>query len=476
MHFWWKLATLAIALKVSSASQSTWSSSIEIERANSLASLEAIDHVYTIVDSVAHPDKHIRIKSHKGWCDPAVRSYTGYIDTGYGKKLFFYFFESRSQPEVDPVVMWINGGPGGSSAMGAFMEQGPCRINPSPKTLNDTHVNEYAWNNKANIFFLDQPVGVGFSHAENGQEVFTTEAAARDVAAFIDIFFHHFTEFRGRAFHMTGESYGGRYLPVFASAVFDQNAKLVAKGRDPINLKSVMIGNGGTSLFKLIESSYEFSVDLGRAILDIKNCVTMAETVALCNKNLEKHCVDTADYTACEMWLQYCGRSWSGTAELAGVNWYNVNQTCTPEQRSTDRCLAGSVDMETYLNMTETRAFLGVDGHTPSFKLSNEQVLAGFTSMHDFTHQTYYYVANLLERGIKVLNSKWMAEMRWTGQQGYRAAPTEKWMVDGNTAGTIKTFGDLTLLKLYGAGHLVPTDRPKEALVMFNDWIEKVAH
>lgn len=47
---------------------------------------------------------------------------------------------------------------------------------------------------------------------------------------------------------MTGESYGGRYLPVFASAVYDHNAKIVAEGRTPINLKSVMIGNGGTSL------------------------------------------------------------------------------------------------------------------------------------------------------------------------------------------------------------------------------------
>lgn len=49
---------------------------------------------------------------------------TGYIDAGFGKELFFYFFESRSNPEKDPVVMWINGGPGGSSAMGLFMEQG----------------------------------------------------------------------------------------------------------------------------------------------------------------------------------------------------------------------------------------------------------------------------------------------------------------------------------------------------------------
>jgi carboxypeptidase C (cathepsin A) len=41
---------------------------------------------------------------------------------------------------------------------------------------------------------------------------------------------------------MAGESYGGRYIPVFASAVYDQNAKLVEAGMTPINLTSIMIG------------------------------------------------------------------------------------------------------------------------------------------------------------------------------------------------------------------------------------------
>lgn len=51
-------------------------------------------------------------------------------------------------------------------------------------------------------------VGVGFSYADYGQEVGTTEDAAKDVAAFIILFFETFAEFKGRAFHMSGESYG----------------------------------------------------------------------------------------------------------------------------------------------------------------------------------------------------------------------------------------------------------------------------
>jgi carboxypeptidase C (cathepsin A) len=88
----------------------------------------------------------------------------------------------------------------------------------------------------------------------------TTEEAAKDIAAFIAIFFENFKQFKGRALHMASESYGvlivlfltkiklmgklkGRYIPVFAAEVYDQNAMLTAAGMTPINLQSIMIGN-----------------------------------------------------------------------------------------------------------------------------------------------------------------------------------------------------------------------------------------
>jgi carboxypeptidase C (cathepsin A) len=70
----------------------------------------------------------------------------------------------------------------------------------------------------------------------------STEEAAIDIAAFVAIFFDHFSQLRGRAFHLAGESYGGRYLPVFAAAVHDLNPRLAAAGYEPVNLESVLIG------------------------------------------------------------------------------------------------------------------------------------------------------------------------------------------------------------------------------------------
>ena len=102
------------------------------------------------------------------------------------RHLFFYFFESRGDPDTDPVVFWTNGGPGCSSSLGLFMElgtyfrtaehsecgsyqliSGPCRVTGS----DNATFNPYSWNEHSNIFFIDQPIGVGFSYGEYGETV-----------------------------------------------------------------------------------------------------------------------------------------------------------------------------------------------------------------------------------------------------------------------------------------------------------------
>lgn len=46
-----------------------------------------------------------------------------------------------------------------------------------------------------------------FSISYHGSQS-TSEEAARDIAAFVAIFFENFPSLKGRAFHMAGESYG----------------------------------------------------------------------------------------------------------------------------------------------------------------------------------------------------------------------------------------------------------------------------
>ncbi|GMP48253.1 hypothetical protein CsSME_00015671 [Camellia sinensis var. sinensis] len=52
------------------------------------------------------------------------KHYSGYvtIDEAHGKKLFYYFVLSEAKPSSDPVVLWLNGGPGCSSFDGFVYE------------------------------------------------------------------------------------------------------------------------------------------------------------------------------------------------------------------------------------------------------------------------------------------------------------------------------------------------------------------
>lgn len=129
------------------------------------------------------------------------------------------------------------------------MELGPCQVR-TEADISEPKFNPHSWNNNSSVIFIDQPVGVGFSYADYGEHVGRTEDAAKDVAAFVSIFFENFINKKPGAdnvkFHLAGESYGGRYIPVFAAEVLDQNMRLKDKKTKPIPLKSVMIGNGIT--------------------------------------------------------------------------------------------------------------------------------------------------------------------------------------------------------------------------------------
>lgn len=57
---------------------------------------------------IQHPDiptHSIRIKETTGWCETKAKSFSGYLNVGDDKDLWFQFFESRSEPSKDDVLM-----------------------------------------------------------------------------------------------------------------------------------------------------------------------------------------------------------------------------------------------------------------------------------------------------------------------------------------------------------------------------------
>lgn len=61
------------------------------------------------------------------------------------------------QPEKAPVVLWLQGGPGGTSMFGLFLEHGPFSVSKSLKLVK----RNTAWSLTHNVIYIDNPVGTG---------------------------------------------------------------------------------------------------------------------------------------------------------------------------------------------------------------------------------------------------------------------------------------------------------------------------
>ncbi|KAK0231348.1 peptidase S10 serine carboxypeptidase [Armillaria fumosa] len=418
---------------------------------------------FTVISHPRYPGHRVRIQK-TDFCDPTVE-YT---------HMFFYFFESRHNPDEDDVMMWINGGPGCSSSMGLLMELGPCSIDMDGASSNGTIWNPYSWNEVANVFFLDQPAEVGFSYADYGETVETTEAAAKNT----------FKQFSGRVLHLSGESYGVRPLSPFASEIYDQNQIAKAEGRPTLNLQSVLIGNGITDISTLYPGRYE--IECGTAALDvpfqsISTCVRMKTALPRCQSAMLKGCIEQFDLINCRAAVNFCDSELSTGMWASGRNVYDISKMCIGD----DLCYAENTVIKKYLDLPETRELLGVE--TPyNFSACSSTVGQNFNvHMDKWVAPTQYYVAGLLDRGIRVLiyagtydwqcnwvaNELWVDKLDWSGKKEYIEAQWEDWFVGDSKAGEIKQTPLLTFATIRGAGHMVPHDKPAESLALISHWI-----
>jgi len=65
--------------------------------------------------------------------------------------------------------------------------------------------------------------------------------------------------------------------------------------------------------------------------------------------------------------------------------------------------------------------------------------------------------------------------LQWKGAKDFALSTPAVWMVGGETAGYVRSFGSLSLLLVLNSGHMVPLDKPVEALDMITRFIRQRA-
>ncbi|KAJ1389212.1 Serine carboxypeptidase, serine active site [Sesbania bispinosa] len=193
------------------------------------------------------------------------KHYAGYVtvDEKHGRNLYYYFVVSEGKPSKDPVVLWLNGGPGCSSFYGFIYEHGPFKFEkPKTKgTLPTLQLNPYSWSKVSNIIYLDSPAGVGFSNSKNESDYKTGDVkTASDTHTFLLKWFELYPEFLSNPLFISGESYGGIYVPTLAQKIVEG----IEGGKKPsLNFKGYMIGNALTDNNFDFYSTFLFAHGMG---------------------------------------------------------------------------------------------------------------------------------------------------------------------------------------------------------------------
>ena len=152
------------------------------------------------------------IASLPGWDAPLPsRQYSGYLDASQGRHIHYWFVRAES-PQADslPTTLWLNGGPGCSSLDGLFYEHGPFRVNATDPTK--LYRFPFTWAKQTNMLYIEAPVGVGFSYADDPSTAYECDddtTAEANMLALNDFFKTKFPELKKNPFFITGESYAG---------------------------------------------------------------------------------------------------------------------------------------------------------------------------------------------------------------------------------------------------------------------------
>ncbi|CAM8972623.1 unnamed protein product [Rhodiola kirilowii] len=403
--------------------------------------------------------------------------YSGYVTVNEqaGRALFYWLVEAplSRRPETRPLLLWLNGGPGCSSvAYGAAEELGPFHIDTDGKTL---YMNPYAWNNVANVLFLESPAGVGFSYSNTTSDLYSRgdQNTAEDAYAFLLNWVERFPQYKHRDFYIAGESYAGHYVPQLSQLVFQGNKGI----QNPvINFKGFMVGNAVTDDYHDYVGTFEYwwthgliSDSTYKMLGTVCDFGSSTHPSIDCIKALNKAEAEQGNIDPYSIFTKPCNDTSVSRRHLGGrYPWmYRAYDPCT-ERYSNVYFNRPEVQKALHANVTgisypwKTCSDIVGDywGDSPLSMLPiYKELIAGGVRIWVFSGDTDSVVPLTATRySIDAL--KLPTVTNWY-----------PWYDHKRVGGWSQVYKGLTFVSVTGAGHEVPLHRPRQAFILFRSFL-----
>ncbi|PNS19534.1 Pheromone-processing carboxypeptidase KEX1 [Sphaceloma murrayae] len=423
------------------------------------------------------------VKHLPGAPSPLLRMHAGHIEVTpeHHGNLFFWHFANKHITDRRRTVLWLNGGPGCSSLDGALMEVGPYRVNGDKLELK-----EGSWDEYANLLFVDQPVGTGFSYVDTDSYLHELDAVASQMVTFLEKWFALFPEYLEDDLYIAGESYAGQYIPYIAKAILDRNERAPQK----FNLQGLLIGNGWISGPEQYLAYVPYAYKEG-LVKEGSDWAKKLETQqAACKGTLQSGSnKERVHIQTCELILNELLRATHEDPKLNGgcINMYDIRKTDTYESCG----MNWPPDLQylnPYLRRKDVLQALHVDSDkNTGWKECNDQVGVAFTAAN--SRSAISLMPELLSKLPIVLFSgdrdlicnhmgteALIENLDFNAGKGFETAPGVTaprlgWTFAGEDAGYWQEARNLTYVLFHNSSHMVPFDYPLRTRYMLDTFM-----
>jgi len=401
---------------------------------------------------------HVNTSMLKGM-EEDMESYSGFltVDKVNNGNMFFWFFPAEEDPENAPVVIWLQGGPGGSSMFGLLKLHGPIltTVNRNNQLIG-VKKNKFSWAKKHNMLYIDNPVGAGFSFSN---ALPTTQREVIDnLYEFLQQWFTLFPSYQANPFFAFGESYAGKFVPSLTRRIHQENTS----GRNviSINVAGMGIGNGWMSPYHNAQYG-NFLYQAG--LLDRKQRDRCLQMEANTQSFIEK-----GDFYNAKM-------SWDREFE-----YFRNNMDCLyPYNIAICDYDPALYNYEDFLNWESSRKALHVGplDYPNSGDVSKSMINVFMDDEREDiefcleNYRTLIYNGNfdIICNHSGILDM--IADLRWSGSATYSRADRQVYHYNGSdVVGYLTKAGNLNLLMVRNAGHLVPLSQPRYAQHMIQEF------